>query len=272
MKHKLTTITAYWRRPEMLRSWVRALRDSAHPEVLHFIYFVGEYPPEWWCKETTGTSILALIRGEAPELSIGHYHNLGAQQAPTEWIMKLDVDTLPHPSYFEELLPILESAQPREWFNGGMFYLNRRYSELLLTGRSLTHEIYRQIMDQRRTYSANSYLLPAATNFICLRDEYLALGGCDSGFSGYGWEDYQQIYMLERNQLQKDPLPGLVTIDNVTQRCRDSISRRKARELWERNSTLCLIHKWHASTIDPRYHASMKQNRELLLRYILQSR
>jgi len=270
----LTTVTAFWKRPDMLRDWVRSIKGATNNELHHLIYFVGESPPDWWQEETEGANVTAMLRDEAPGLSIGFYHNLGAQQANTEWIMKLDVDSLPHVRYFSELLPILKAAPVGEWFNGGMLYMNKLYSSTVLANSSLpiTSEVYQKIMSQRRTYSASSYLLPAATNFICRREDYLILGGCDVWFRGYGWEDYQQIYMLERNQLGKDPLPGSVTVINVTQRCRDEISRRKARQLWERNSWLCLIHKWHASSPDSAYHASMTQNRKLLFDYIVRSR
>lgn len=266
----LTTITPYWKRPDMLRNWVRSILGSTIPELRHLIYFVGEAPPDWWASETAGTNITALVREEAPGFSIGHYHNLGAHQAQTEWIMKLDVDTMAHTSYFTNLLPVLQKAHPREWFNGGMFYMARPHSEIMLplSNLPLPERIYDQIMSQRRTYSSSSYILPAATNFICRKEDYLKLGGCDAGFRGYGWEDYQQIYMLERYQARREPLPGIVTLQNVTARCRDEISRRKARQLWERNPRLCLIHKWHAVSVQSGYHSNMNQNRELLLGYI----
>lgn len=273
----LTTITPYWNRPEMLRSWVRAVRGATCSELLHFVYFVGEHPPEWWQSETGGTNIVALIRAEPPGLSIGHYHNLGAVLAPTEWIMKLDVDTIPHQSYFEALLPLVKKAAPREWFNGGMFYLGRHPSSMLLadTNLPLPTKVYEQIMANRRSYAATSYLMPAGSNFICRREDYLKLGGCDEGFRGYGWEDYQQIYMLQRHQLNYEPLPGPVTSHNVTTRCRDEISRKKARQLWERDNRLCLIHKWHATAANPAntgYFSSLQANRDLLFKYVCQHR
>lgn len=270
----LTTITAYWKRPDMLRSWVRSLKGSTNSEIHHLIYFVGESPPDWWQAETEGAHITAMVRDESPGMSIGHYHNLGAEQANTEWIMKLDVDALPNVSFFAELLAVLGRAQPREWFNAGMFSVSKVHSGTTLgdSNLPLKPEAYQQIMSHRQTYSSSSYLLPAATNFICRRDDYLELGGCDPRFRGYGWEDYQQIYMLERYQTGKDPLPGNLTVTNVTQRCRDEISRRKARQLWEQNPWLCLMHKWHAGSPDPTYRAFMEPNRKLLFDYISRSR
>lgn len=264
----LTTITPYWKRPQMLAIWLRCLRNAACPEVQHHIYFVGEPIPGWWAEETKGLNIVAFHQPEEPGLSIGHYHNLGARQATTEWIMKLDIDTLPHTVYFSHLLPILKDSGRREWFNGGMFYLNEHYSRFFFNGQGvLSPETYQTIMSYPQSYSASSYFRPAASNFICRKQIYLSLGGCSNKFRGYGWEDYQQIYMLEKHQRQADPLPGYVDLKNVTQRCRDEISRRKAKELVESNHWLCLIHHWHPRIDSPYFH-SMAANRQVLLDYI----
>jgi len=268
----LTTITAYWNRPEMLRLWLRCIKASTLPEIQHLVYFVGEPAPPWWEEESKGINIRALHQFEPPGLSIGHYHNLGAQEANTEWIMKIDVDSIPHVDYFRNLLPVLVMAQPGAWYNGGMLYLNRRFLMILPDNQSLTVKTFKAVMDNARSYSASSYLLPAATNFICRRVPYLRLGGCDERFRGYGWEDYQQIYMLEKYQYGRDPLPGELNFKNVTQRCRDEISRPKARQLWERNSMLCLLHRWHSASDDPVYRSNMDANRQVLLDWIQDDR
>lgn len=255
----LTTITSYWQRPAQLLHWVKAVKRASVPEVNHVVFFVGETPPSWWEKETCGTRILALLRNEKPGMSIGHYHNLGASQSRAEWIMKLDVDALPNEIYFQELLPILDQAKPRQWFNGGMFYLNEEGTQVVLKGDPLSVPIYVTIINTRYQYCMHAF--PQATSYICRREDYLKLGGCDDRFAGWGWEDYQQIYMLEKYQRGEDPLPGPVTLENVTQRCRDEISRPKAMELWKKSKSLALLHCCHS-------HASRvgaEKNREVLL-------
>src|SRR4051812_41626972 len=116
----LTTITPYWNRPEMLRGWAKAIRGAATPGVTHVIYFIGTPPPDWWPDASRDLPIQTVFRPELPGKSIGFYHNLGAEKAQTEWIMKLDVDTVPHSGYFSALLKVLAGAKEREWFNGGM--------------------------------------------------------------------------------------------------------------------------------------------------------
>ena len=263
----LTTITPYWGRPDMLRLWVDNLKMNSHVEVQHLVYFVGESLPIWW--DSVAAPNVVAILSVAHKLHnhcIGYYHNLGALAADTEWIMKLDLDAFPNPKYFESLLPLLLDARPREWFNGGMFYLSKEHSPGMLK-HGLSRSTYQIVMENRRFYSASPYLLPAATNFVCRRKDYLELGGCSDLFKDYGWEDYQQIYMLEKHWLGSDPLPGPLNLENVTLRCRE-LSRRKAKELWLRSPWLCLLHHWHPS--DKGIH--MRWNRKVLYDYVQERR
>ncbi len=266
---QLTTITPYWKRPEMLRVWLRALRGASIPEVTHLIYFVGERAPDWAREEVEGNT--AFHFQELPlhtpgHYSIGCYHNMGAVDASSEWMMKLDLDALPNVRYFRELLPLLSTAEPKQWFNGGMIYMSRlaclRY--LALSSMPVSEETYRFLMKERSFRTG--YMEPSASNFICRRRDYLDLGGCDWNFLGYGWEDYQQLFMLESHERGCNPLPGPLDSHNVTQRCRDEISRPKAKMLWQRNEWLCLLHHWHPkSAICP---AKIASNRKILLEYI----
>ncbi len=274
---KLTTVTPYWGRPEILRRWLRSINQATTVECKHVIQFIGEHVPNWFQEESLPNMIVVDYSDDVPGVrSIGYYHDLGFSRTDTEWVMKLDSDCLVNPEYFKHLLPILDQAEPRQWFNGGMFYLNER--QTLFYGsyldRGLSWELYCQVMTNRPSFAAGSYLLPAATNFICRREEYLKLGGACPSFQGYGWEDYQQIYMLESNYCQSDPLKGaFVNRSTVTGLCRD-LSRRKARELWEQDEALCLLHHWHPVSLDPTYRSSDKltYNREVLLNYVLEQK
>jgi len=266
----LTTITPYWNRPDQLLTWVRAIKSATLPSIRHLVYFVGETPPSWWADEAA-ENVVAMCRTERPGMSIGHYHNLGAEQANTEWIMKLDVDALPHEGFFSALIQHLDLAKQREWFNIGMVYINSVWSETNL-GRSqkITQQVYSHLLQNPNACSANSYRYPAASNFVCRRKDYLDLGGCDPGFRGYGWEDYQQLFMLELHQRQAHPLSSYlpVTLLNVTQRCRDEISRPKALEIWKKDWRMCLLHRHHKGSSDITYKASQHANRIVLFNYI----
>lgn len=250
----------------MLEVWLEAIRSCSIPEVEHILFNVGNGPSMLTAAEQLRIVPIASLK------SIGHAHNFGAKRATTEWIMKLDVDTLPSLNFFSDLLDVLAGAKEREWFNCGMVYFRQAMSTHYLSKDKmpLSPGFVENVTTQLPTYSTGSYTLPSATNFICRRADYLALGGCDPRFDGYGWEDYQQIYMLERYQLGRDPLLGVVTLDNVTRRCRDEISRKKARELFERNRTLCLFHRWHPPAEKNR--AKVDANRKVLFDYIQAAR
>ncbi len=268
----LTTITPYWGRPEALLTWLVAIRNAYVPEIHHILLFVGESVPTGLITNPNIKMIGCQVDKDHPRESIGFYHNMGAQLANTSWIMKLDIDAIPHAGYFKALLPVLRQAKEREWFNGGMFYINKAASVQLQ--RVLDEKHYIQILHDIKNCSSSRYMLPAATNFICRKADYLLLGGCDRGFKGYGWEDYQQIYMLERHFLGRDPLPGPITMGNVTIRCRDEISRPKAAELFVRNHKLALLHHWHPGSNDKHYKADaiLDGNRVVLFDYIQRSR
>ena len=257
----------------MLRIWLKAVKGATQPGMKHILYFVGDMIPNWVMLEYQSDHAFQLIQchDKPGDLSIGHYHNLGAKFVSTEWMMKLDVDAIPNTRYFKELLPLLKAADPKEWFNGGMMYATQNASAVLLSANMmpLDASMYQMMMSNRKVYFSGTIDTPAATNFICRTKDYLALDGCDERFRGYGWEDYQQIYMLERHWLRRCPLPSPVTFENVTQRCRE-ISRRKARELFERSPWLALLHHWHPKSSDPFYRSQsvMQHNKQVLLEYI----
>lgn len=275
----LTTITPCWGRPLILRTWLAALAGATCARVQHLVYFIGEYVPLElirWQKDHPNFHFYSFSHDTPGHYSIGHYHNLGAWEAKTEWIMKLDVDALPNVNYFKALLALLPATPPRQWWNGGMVYLTQAAAEqfLALPTLPLRPEPYVRLLANQRTFCSPYTAGPAATNFICRRLEYLALGGGDERFRGYGWEDYQQVYMLEAFARGADPLPGPLTLTNVTQRCRDELSRPKARELYARSSWLCLCHHYHPRPGDERYRSAekMNQNRRVLFDYIMEKR
>ena len=241
----------------------------------HIIFVIGEPIPQ--IPHPRSVRFVGCQSPPDHRLSIGYYHNLGAQLAESEWIMKLDVDAFPNRAYFSELLGILDKAGPKEWFNGGMFYVNQASSARFLSSPGpelLSVANYLRITRSIDIHCSLTYKAPAATNFICRRENYLKLGGCDQRFLGYGWEDYQQIYMLERYQRGQDPLPGTIDMANVSERCRDEISRPKARELIRRNEMLGLLHHWHPGSKDPTYKSPkiLQHNRQVLLDYVLRAR
>jgi len=268
----LTTITPVWNRPEMFRVWVEALKGAAHPQVQHFVYFVGEQPP---CQAPPNFRFISC--SEKPGLSIAHYHNLGAREAETQWMMKLDVDALPNVRLFKDLVNILAMTKnPKRWYNVGMFYANKSITHSLLTKERmpLSELVYNDFLNNLKAFTNSAYIKPAASNFVCNRQWYLNIGGCHGGFRGYGWEDYYQMYLMERDRLGRDPLPGPVTLDTAPRRVRDEIARPEALRLWTMNRWCALIHRWHPGSAGTDYKAKsvMDSNRKILLDLIQKSK
>lgn len=268
----LTTITPYWGRPQILTLWLKALHAAFHSDVEHLVLVIGEPLPD--IDPTPNIRFVGVqVKPDKERPSIGYYHNMGATLANSEWIMKLDVDAIPNVEYFTRLLAVIKKAKEREWFNGGMFYANKTASSAYLT-QILQPALYAKAVRDVTSYAPVAYRRPCASNFICRKSDYLGLGGCDPRFRGWGWEDYQQLYMLERNQRGEDPLEGPIDAQNVTRRCRDEISRPKAKELFERDNLLGLIHHWHPECRDSAYknNEASTANRQVLLDYILNER
>lgn len=258
----------------MLRIWLKAIEAAHHPEVQHFVIVVDEPVPLF---EVPGVRFICCEGGDGhARQSIGYFHNIAAILANSEWIMKLDVDALPHYQFFSALLPVLRAAKEREWFNVGMFYVKpiSSFDLIGLDKNPVSIGAYLEITRNLVQHSASHYHKPAASNFVCRREDYLRVGGCDRRFRGYGWEDYQQIFMLEKQQQGCDPLPGTIDFANVTQRCREEISHRKADELYRRNPFLALLHYWHPPSCDPSYRSKYisRLNRQVLLDNVMKAR
>lgn len=267
----LTTVTPVWNRPKMFNLWKQGMESATIPEVNHLVVVADNTDPVPESNSKFGY-IKAVPKGVH---SLGKYHNLAANCLETKWIMKFDLDAIPSVDFFKNLIPVIEEAKEREWFNCGMFFLNIRASAKYLESDRLpvTQAIREEIVRRIRIYGWKSEI-PDASNFICRREDYLSFGGCDKRFSGYGWEDYQQTYMLERRFKKSDPLPGELTFQNVAGRCKSEICRRKARMLFDKDNSLCLFHRWHGIKKDGVYKSreGMQANRKVLFDCINEAR
>lgn len=256
MSVTLTTITPVWdsRYEQMFDVWAKNL-EAAHVSGLQHLVF---------CPGLKGKLIAApgrhfeiCFQGQ-PGDSIGWFHNAGARIARTEWIMKLDLDAMVNPSYFENLFAVLSQARPREWFNGGMIYINQTYSRAYLDD-PVTPQGYQYLMARRSAISQLGGRI-GGSNFICRREDYLATGGCDPRFRGWGWEDYQQTFSLEVQFRDRLPWPEVPPVESITAACRDMITRPKAEALLRESPWLCLLHHYHETS--PRNHSL--ENRTVL--------
>lgn len=255
----------------MLETWLAAIEGARHPLVKHCIAFVGEDPPEDMTTRLTAANIRATVHRDAPgRRSIAHYHNLMIRSAETEWVMKLDVDCMTHQGFFKALCGVLARAEEGDWFNCGMLYVNQDVSQKVLVPERmpLTESACMGLVTAGKRVSSFLSGKLGGSNFICRKDDYLRSGGGDGRFRGWGWEDYQQMYMLELGRLGRCPLPGRVDITNVSNRCRDEICLPKIAELRIIDPSAVLLHKWHAAAKGTDYRSYSAANKEVLLSYI----
>lgn len=271
----ITTITPYRDRPDHLNAWMKCVNRASNAYMRHLLIVPGGM------KKTDAAIFrnndIGFIELHEPKdlpsgiMTIGHWHNWAAKElVTTPWIMKMDVDCLAHTEFFNALVEHVLVAGQREYFNIGFFNMSRTASTIV--GSGLPYAKYRSMLDDLKRITGKADAQPAGSHFVCRTADYLDCGGCLPEFVGYGWEDYQQLYMLERMRIGDDPLHGIVDIHNVTQRCRDEISRPRCRSLFKLDTRLALMHKWHGSSNDPKYKTCIENNRRVLLKYVLEQK
>lgn len=273
---KLITITPFKERWDMLPLWIQSIKNSPFHHLLVTPHPLAMFNPV--CPRLINSpqlsSRLTVVRaevGEGPDdFSIGLYHNEGARVAKEmgfEWMMKWDVDAIPFPSFWEALQHRLKTLQT--WTNLGFVYMTKFTSEkfaLEYWDERIRAQLEKWLKSNLPSTTSDDHL-PAASQFVCRVEDYLELGGCLPAFKGYGWEDYQQIYMLARHY-HRQPLFPLKTItpENVTQLMKE-YTREIARKEWEDSGKeLILFHRWHRGMVkDP---IQVQQNRMTLYHYV----
>lgn len=274
----ITTVTPYFNRPEMLKLWKRSVSNSDPGIWEHRLYVLGEESRQQVEKHAPWPEhVVISFHPHNPEegpFTIGHWHNRGAREADSTWFMKLDADVFAFPSFWlameEELGRMEAKNNPALWCNVGFFYLTRMATDMARRSalNDRTEDYFRcNLNSVRWTHKPH---LPAASQFICRRETYLELGGCHPDFKGYGWEDYQQLYMLERN-FQGKPLykPGELQLDTITGTLREDLSRSRARALYKKDPRLSLFHQRHPrAPASSAYRSFTAHNRKVLLDYV----
>lgn len=197
--------------------------------------------------------------------SIGKAINTGAKLVKGEYILKQDVDCLPYPGLYEKLVEHTISIDDNKfaWANIGVYYCNSYFSQKYLHG-PVTYETY---LNAKYNDSYKEKLKIACGNcFLVNREHYLEIGGISDRFHGWGWEDYQLLYYLEK---AFNPAFKLSSYNerSVVKNCREELARPK--NAFTNELDLIFLHRWHDKAKDEKnYRKYTQSNRELLLELV----
>lgn len=197
--------------------------------------------------------------------SIGVAHNYGATISKSEYILKQDVDCLPFAGLYNKILShilTLRSNQ-KSWSNIGFFYCNKEFSITHLNG-IISNDLYEQVKNNDNLKETLKYA--CGNNFLVNREHFLKIGGCSQLFKGWGWEDYQVLYFLEKYYNPNFSLSEY-KIDSITQKCRDEIARPKNQITNQKN--IIFLHKWHDPMNNESQYMSFVETNKLHLLYLV---
>lgn len=126
--------------------------------------------------------------------------NIGACNARSKFIMHEDVDLFPYPGYYQDLLEEIEiqglDKHSTRFVTVPAIYLTEDATEAVLAGKLSKNAI---LHDHLTKGPLTITTLPASSAIIVNRMHYLAIGGYNEKFNGWGLEDLEYAYRLVRS-------------------------------------------------------------------------
>lgn len=123
--------------------------------------------------------------------------NAGAKVARGRFIMHADIDLVPYPGFYRSVLEEISvqglSSNPERFITVPVIYLSETMTFRMLSGDVSRSAILHELL---MGGPAISHVLPASSAIIVSRDHYLAVGGYDERFDGWGLEDLEYAYRL----------------------------------------------------------------------------
>ena len=175
--------------------------------------------------------------------SIGDCLNAGALDTNTKWMMKLDLDMVVHDGLWDAVTNLITSSSS-DWYNLGALYLSRTVSQRV--GEApMTKTRYSQITEAIATGRSGVVARRlGGIQFVCPVLDYLAVGGTDPNFRGYGWEDYATVYNLNRLSANTRPITH-VTPATTCSVLRDELVEPMCNEVFIKDNRLAVLHYQH---------------------------
>jgi predicted glycosyltransferase involved in capsule biosynthesis len=175
--------------------------DGSRPEFLELLRARASDPR---------ITVLSTGRKHYELFNIAHARNYGAQRAPGEFLLFLDADLIPYPGFFSDLFREIEimemHQQAQNFLMCPVIYLTQAgYEKFNSLPRTLRRQFFISAMLRGDRQLVEKY--SCGTSAIVVRKDYfLARGGNDTRFEGWGYEDYEFANrLIRRSQLFPHP-------------------------------------------------------------------
>jgi predicted glycosyltransferase involved in capsule biosynthesis len=166
-------------------------------------------------------NILSTGRKHYELFNIAHARNHGAQHAPGEFLLFLDVDLIPYPGFFRDLLREIDimdmHRQAQNFLMCPVIYLTKAGYEKF---NSLPSDLRRQFFISAMLRGDKTLIEKhsSGTSAIVLRKDYFLMrGGNDTHFEGWGYEDYEfTTRLMRRSRMFPHPDDWMSMAGNFT--------------------------------------------------------
>lgn len=210
------------------------------------------------------------IDSELDVFSVGRARNVGAQLASNRFIMFQDVDLLPYNGFYNDVLGEIEIQKLNIYYERflmfGVIYLTQAATqEYLSTQKNIRKNAFIQhLLDDDKSRIEKFSTGTSVT--VWNRNYFLASGGNDPDFRGWGYEDIEFMCRAIR-KVKKHPLPDEFALDyrnfqSITEyRGWKSIYRLFGDATFQKG--IVLFHAWHPIKSEGEYQSERSRNRKL---------
>lgn len=210
------------------------------------------------------------IASESETFSIGRARNVGTQLARHRHVMFQDIDLMPYPGFYQDVLNEIEvqglSEYSERFLMFGVIYLTQdATSEYMETPAALRRSRFTQYLledDKTRIEKFSTGTSVTVWN----RAYFLATGGNDPDFAGWGYEDIEYNCRAIR-RANRFPLPAEFGLDYrnfqsiAEYRGWKSIYRLFGDTTFQKG--MVLFHAWHPVEQKSAYAKAKERNRKL---------
>lgn len=247
--------------------------DTELPAGVDFIVIDDGSPDKLYQEiEKRASEITTVYRtGAKPfqDFSLARARNYAAQRAKGQFLMFLDADLIPYPGFFKDILREIQvsdlQSQVDQFLMLPVIYLTELGFDKM---QNMHPELWRPyfINSMLKDNSSEIEKFSSGTSVVVLdRHYYLARGGQDEQFEGWGFEDYEFATRLIR-KVRKFPLPSnwLSMAGNFMKICKYDGWKATYRLYgdWMASKGIYMFHSPHP--IEAKYH----RRKDINLRYL----